>query len=98
MLGIAKLLLPIVHVKRETPYVVSSTMTGLMPSFWQDFHITCKFTVSGFPFPDRYPSRCESRWWLGPTAEAADGRLLRRRFATRSNENSEVAVQGDIGR
>ncbi len=38
VLGIAKLLLPIVHVKRETPYVVSLAMTALMPDCGPDFH------------------------------------------------------------
>ena len=39
MLGIAKLLLQVVHVKRETLQVVSLAMTGLMPDLGQDFHI-----------------------------------------------------------
>ena len=39
MLGIAKLLPPIVPVKRETLQVVSLAMTGLMPDAFQFFHM-----------------------------------------------------------
>ena len=38
VLGIAKLLPLMVPVKRETPYVVSSTMTALMRGAVQVFH------------------------------------------------------------
>ena len=40
VLGIAKLLLQIVHVKRETLQVVSLAMTALMRDSGRDFHIT----------------------------------------------------------
>jgi len=39
VLGIAKLLLQVVHVKRETLWVVSLAMTGLMLHSRRDFHI-----------------------------------------------------------
>ena len=39
MLGNANLLPPVVHVKRETLYVVSLAMTGLMRDLGRDFHI-----------------------------------------------------------
>jgi len=39
VLGNAKLLPPVVHVKRETPYVVSLAMTGLIRDLGRDFHI-----------------------------------------------------------
>jgi len=48
VLGIAKLLLPVVHVKRETPYVVSLAMTGLMLDVGRDFHTRTGFKVAKF--------------------------------------------------
>jgi hypothetical protein len=43
MLGIAKLLLQVVHVKRETLQVVSLAMTALMPIWGRDFHTKARF-------------------------------------------------------
>lgn len=50
VLGNAKLLPPVVHVKRETLQVVSLAMTGLVPDWGQDFHkktpVAVLFSVS----------------------------------------------------
>ena len=51
VLGIAKLLLQVVHVKRETLQVVPLAMTGLMRVGRRDFHTEAKlrcFKVSQF--------------------------------------------------
>lgn len=45
MLGNANLLPPVVHVKRETLYVVSLAMTGLMRDLGRDFHIARSLVV-----------------------------------------------------
>lgn len=48
LLGIAKLLLLIVHVKRETLQVVSLAMTGLVPRRDRVFHKKTSFHHSKF--------------------------------------------------
>ena len=64
VLGIAKLLLPIVHVKRETLQVVSLAMTGLMRDSGQDFHIMKNQTLDLRPWTlELGPSTLE----LGPS-------------------------------
>jgi hypothetical protein len=44
VLGNAKLLPQVVHVKRETLQVVSLAMTGLVPDWSQDFHKNASFS------------------------------------------------------
>ncbi len=46
MLGIAKLLLLMGPVKRETPYVVSLAMTGLVRGYNLNFHIKYEETAA----------------------------------------------------
>ena len=48
MLGIAKLLLPVVHVKGETLQVVSLAMTGLVRRSSLVFHIVENSAQAGF--------------------------------------------------
>ncbi len=55
MLGIAKLLLPVVHVKRETLYVVSPAMTGLMRDLGRNFHMDSSFEFRVFVVHGKHP-------------------------------------------
>jgi hypothetical protein len=54
VLGNAKLLPQVVHVKRETLQVVSLAMTGLVPDWSQDFHknsvLSSQFSVLSSQF------------------------------------------------
>ena len=88
MLGIAKLLLPVVHVKRETLQVVSLAMTGLMRDWGWVFHTRAvpgtQFSVLSSQF-SVLSSQFDHRPTMGCLDTSKDWRLIRLRSSRTPN-------------